>query len=197
MSRFRQSTKNLIQSSSKATERTTLHVQIGEFAFDCEGSASTVARQFEKFKDLVNTYQARSMERKPALRDNDPVSLSQHDTQPLPSLDHIFDNDSYSSLLLCRTPLPGKEPEANLTLLLLLGYRELRAVEEVPVLTLKQALKHSSFPVLRLDRVLNQYRKERFVIKIGRGKGGKYRLTTLGVHKAYTLAAELNDMLPT
>ena len=197
MAHLRHSSKNLIQSSSKAAGLTKLHVQIGEFAFDCEGSPSTVARQFEKFQELVNTYQARSIERKPGVWGNDHVRLSQHDTQPLPSLDQIFHSDSYSSILLCHTPLPEKEPEANLALLLLLGYREIRSLEEVPVLTLKQALKHSSYPVLRLDRVLNKYRKERFLIKIGRGKGGKYRLTTLGVQKAYALAAELNTVLPT
>ena len=197
MAHLRHSSKNLIQTSSKAVGLTKLHVKIGEFAFDCEGSPSTVARQFEKFQELVNTYQARSIERQSGLWGNAQVGSSQPDTHPLPSLDKIFDTDSYSSILLCHTPMPGKEPEANLALLLLLGYREIRSLEEVPVLTLKQALKHSSYPVLRLDRVLNKYRKERFLIKIGRGKGGKYRLTTLGVQKAYALAAELNDVLPT
>ena len=197
MARFRQTSKILNQSSSKANGPTKLRVKIGEFTFDCEGSPRAVAHQFERFQELVTTYHTSSIERKSGLGSNDQVRSLQEETHPLPSLDQIFDHDSYSSILLCRTPLPGKEPEANLALLLLLGYRELRSIEEVPVLTLKQALKHSSYPVLRLDRVLDRYRKERFLIKIGRGKGGKYRLTTLGVQKAYALAAELNDLLPT
>ena len=197
MARFRHSSRDLDQSSSKPNGITKLHVQIGECTFDCEGSPRAVSQQFEKFQQLVTTYHAQALERTSALRKTDQARILPGGTHPLPSLDQIFDQDSYSSLLVCRTPLPGKEPEANLALLLLLGYRELRSLEEVPVLTLKQALKHSSFPVLRLDRVLERYRKERFLIKIGRGKGGKYRLTSLGVQKAFTLAAELNDLLQT
>ena len=194
MARFRQSSKNFIQSSSDATAQTKLHVQIGECTFDCEGTPSAVAHQFEKFQELVNTYQIRFREKQSALGKIGQTQSSQN-APPLPALAHIFDTDSYSSLLVCRAPLPEKEPEANLALLLLLGYRDIRSLEEVPVLTLKEALKHSSYPVLRLDRVLNKYRKDRFLLKIGRGKGGKYRLTPLGVQKAYALAAELNDLL--
>ena len=167
---------------------------MGDFEFKAEGNANTVTYQFEKFQNMVNSWKGLPPHKTTSLsplRTNQPFDAPNKKHRALPSLEQIFENDPHSSILLCRTPPAGKDPEAQLVLLLLFGYRELRGVNEVAVVTLKHAVKRCLHPVLRLDRVLNLYTRERFVIKIGRGKGGKYRLTPLGIRKASAIADEL------
>ncbi len=173
-----------------------LRVKVGEWEFEAQGEANTVIQQFERFQDLVNRRIA-TFPGKGGLHTSpqEPPALQSFDKQEysLPSLEKIFVTDPHSSNLLCRLPPAGKGSEAKLVLLLLLGNLELRGVSEVSVLSLKQAVKHSLHPVLRLDRVLHHYIKDRFVIKIGRGKGGKYRLTPLGIKRAIGIAEELSS----
>ena len=173
-----------------------LRVRAGEWEFEANGEVQKVIQQFDKFLDLINRGVGTIAE-KASIQENLrkdrvlPSSISQK--TPLPLFERIFETAPHSSILISRTPPSGKEAEANLALLLLLGYLELRGVSEVTVLALKQAIKHSMHPVLRLDRVLGGYIKDRFVIKIGRGKGGRYRLTPLGIKKATTIAEELTS----
>ncbi len=171
-----------------------IRVKAGEWEFEAEGEVKTVIQQFEKFQDLANEW-FKAFPGKERFQEHPQTSQvlqsTPKHTVPLPSLDGILETDPHSSILLCRIPLPGKESEAKLVLLLLLGYLEIRGVTEVSVLALKQAIKQSIHPVLRLDRVLHNYIRDRFVTKIGRGKGGRYRLTPLGVKKAISIAEEL------
>ena len=171
-----------------------LRVKVGEWEFEAEGEATTVIQQFEKFQDLVKeglkTAPGKEKFQVHPQRSQVLHSSEKHNV-PLPSLEGILETDPHSSILLCRIPPPGKESEAKLVLLLLLGYLEIRGVTEVSVLALKQAIKQSIHPVLRLDRVLHNYIRDRFVTKIGRGKGGMYRLTPLGVKKAIAIAEDL------
>jgi hypothetical protein len=173
-----------------------LRVKVGEWEFEAEGETKTVIQQFEKFQGLVNGLIANSPQKEGLQvppRQNHVLHSTDKQELPLPSLERIFETDPHSSILLCRIPPPGKGSEAKLVLLLLLGYLEIRGVTEVSVLALKQAIKHSLHPVLRLDRVLHNYARDRFVIKIGRGKGGKYRLTPLGIRQAIAIAEELSS----
>lgn len=173
-----------------------LRVKAREWEFEAEGEAKTVIQQFEKFQDLVNGWMATSSDKEGLQappQHNHVLHSSDKQELPLPTLERIFETDPHSSILLCRIPPPGKGSEAKLVLLLLLGYLELRGVAEVSVLALKHAIKHSLHAVLRLDRVLHNYARDRFVIKIGRGKGGKYRLTPLGIKKAFAIADELTS----
>ena len=167
-----------------------------------EGEAKTVIQQFEKFPGFANRMVQnlsgkRKIPKKPHPQKNKdlPRSSEKHN-RPLPCiLDGILETDPHSSILLCRIPPRGKESEAKLVLLLLFGYLEIRGVTEVSVLALKHAIKQSIHPVLRLDRVLHNYIRDRFVTKIGRGKGGMYRLTPLGViKKAIAIAEELTEL---
>ena len=195
MARFRHKKTNLNQTSRSPHELIKIRIKLGEFEFEAEGNENTVARQFEKFQELVTTIKIQPTPNPTpnlVLHKTKHHDSSSKDSPSLPHLEEIFQNDPRSSLLLCHRPPSGKEgQEANVILLLLLGYRELRATEEVSVLVLKQALKRSSFPVSRLDRILHNYQRERFVLKSGRGKGGKYRLTSLGLQKARAMAAQL------
>ena len=185
---------NNLNPSSTEINLIKLRVRAGEWEFEAEGEQKTVIQQFEKFQDLVKEWIATfpGKEEAPVRPQQTQVlHSSQNQDLPLPSLNRILETDPHSSILLCRIPPPGKGSEAKLVLLLLLGYLEIRGVTEVSVLALKQAIKQSLHPVLRLDRVLHNYIRDRFVTKIGRGKGGRYRLTPLGIKKAVTIAEEL------
>jgi hypothetical protein len=72
---------------------------------------------------------------------------------------------------------------------LLLGHKQLRNEEDVPVTVLTEALKQSGCRVKRLDRILTVYTKDHSVVRSGRGKGGKYRLTNLGLKRAEIMVA--------
>lgn len=185
--------KNINQSSSNP-EPIKLRIKAGEWEFEAEGEAQTVIQQLEKFQDLFTGWRITPPHKEsPRILSDRPYALPSPNKQELspPYLERIFESDPHSSLLLCRIPPAGHGAEAKLVLLLLFGYLELRGVTEVSALTLKQAIKRSFHPVLRLDRLLSEYIRDRFVLKTGRGKGGKYRLTPLGVKKAMTLTEEL------
>jgi hypothetical protein len=87
-------------------------------------------------------------------------------------------------LLSLYQPPVGVTPEADAVLLLLFAYKQLRGDEDIPVTTLNAALIQSGCRVKRLDRILKDYLHNRSIVRTGRGKGGKYRLTNLGFQKA-------------
>ena len=162
-----------------------LRIKLGECEFEAEGEEEIVIQQFEKFQDLVNG--------RVASQPNQLLPFPSPQKLSLPQFEKIFETDPQSSILLCRIPPPGKDSEAHMVLLLLLGYLKIRGIPEVSVLALKKSVKLSLHPVVRLDRILQHYLKDRFVIKTGRGKGGKYRLTPLGINKAFAIAEELTS----
>ena len=108
----------------------------------------------------------------------------------------LFRVSAQTQLLSLRQPPGGKYPEADAVLLLLLGHKRLRNEEDVPVTVLTEALKQSGCPAKRLDRILTIYTKDHSVLRSGRGKGGKYRLTNLGLQKAESMIAEANETTP-
>jgi len=117
--------------------------------------------------------------------------------EPIPQASHrdidlakLFRVSPQTHLLSLCQPPEGKYPEADAVLLLLLGHKRLRNEEDVPVTVLTEALKQSGCQVKRLDRILTVYMKDHSVIRSGRGKGGKYRLTNLGLKKAEIMLAE-------
>ena len=187
--------KNLNQTSS-SRNLLKLRIKIGEFEFEAEGEASRVVSQFEWFQSLVSPATISPSNFEPPHVAPPPGVEKKSLANPsvgFPPWEQLFETDPHSSILLCRLPPSGKESEAKLILLLLLGYLEIRKVTEVPVVALKHAIKYSLRPVLRLDRIVREYVRDRFLIKIGRGKGGKYRLTSLGISKAQGIAEELSS----
>ena len=189
---------NLQNLTSLSTESQAIKIRLraGEWEFEASGEAKEVIQQFDKFLALFNRgveTRGGSVSAQVDPQNDHVLPLPKGHKTPLPHFEKIFETAAHSSILISRTPPSGKDAEAKLALLLLLGYLELRGVSEVSVLALKQAIKHSMHPVLRLDRVLGGYIKDRFVIKIGRGKGGRYRLTPLGIKKASTIAEELSS----
>ncbi|GJL63731.1 MAG: hypothetical protein NPIRA04_23850 [Nitrospirales bacterium] len=163
------------------------------------GNAHDVTQQFQKFLDLIAELNKRMTDQGQSTASNTPISEQNHLSQISPSrafLQQVFDNDHRSSALIYRLPPHNAETLANVTLMLLLGYQELRQMQEVPVTVLNQALVRSSLKIARLDRILKPYIRERLVVKRGRGKGGYYRLTDLGIRKATEKIREHVALLP-
>lgn len=173
-----------------------LRVNIDGQEFEAEGQADLVNRQFEVFRLMIQEASGSPQEDAshrrrepagPALTPHKLVGENRTDSD----LSKLFRIAPHSGLLSLRQPPPGKYPEADTVLLLLFGHKRFRSEEDVPVTVLTEALKQSGCPVKRLDRILTIYTRDHSVIRSGRGKGGKYRLTNLGLTKAEAIAREI------
>ncbi|GJL66009.1 MAG: hypothetical protein NPIRA05_09800 [Nitrospirales bacterium] len=167
--------------------------------FLASGNGHEVTQQFQKFLDLIAELNTREAGQGKSTASSTPISAQTHVSQPAPthaSLQQVFDSDYRSPALIYRLPPHNAENLADVTLMLLLGYHELRQMHEVPATALNQALLRSSLKISRLDRVLKSYIRERFIVKRGRGKGGYYRLTDLGIPKATEKIRKYAALLP-
>jgi hypothetical protein len=171
-----------------------LKVKINGQEFEAEGLPDLVTRQFEAFRLMIQGAGLVTGERPihsegRRLLDptpQEPISQANHRDVDLAKL---FRVSPQTQLLSLRQPPGGQYPEADAVLLLLLGHKRLRNEEDVPVTVLTEALKQSGCRVKRLDRILTVYAKDHSVVRSGRGKGGKYRLTNLGLKKAELMFA--------
>jgi hypothetical protein len=175
-----------------------LRVKIDGQEFEAEGQSDLVGRQFEAFRLMIQgggfgeSAHPRHSERAQLLQPVTPAlhaDEGRHDS----NLSTLFRTSPQTQSLTLRQPPGGRSPEADAVLLLLFGHKQLRDEDEVPVTVLTEALKQSGCPVKRLDRILMSYTKDHSVVRTGRGKGGKYRLTNPGLKKAEALVQELSS----
>ncbi len=189
-----------------------LRVKASDYELEAEGSRDFLNEQYEAFKQLLEDVAQKPVVSKSREKD-DFSSSRQSQVPPLPDEKTVVPQNSqaksFQKLLVwddrtqrvTSTVLPdGPTRIADTVLLLLLGYRELRGLSQVPALALNHALKAAGFDDYRLDREMSPYQKNRLVLRSGVGKGSRYRLTTRGVKKAQelvqTLAALIPDPLP-
>jgi len=185
-----------------------LKVKLGVFEYEAEGNEQSVCGQFEIFKMLYLTSPQNSVMSdfaSPSIQKNSdphPIPLpSATLPPPMPqnpsgTLQRLFLHDPLTSRVTCRILPSGPMKMADTILLLLLGHQELLGQPATSALALNQALAHSGGTVARLDRVLATYLKEQWILKTGKGKGGKYRLSKLGVEQAWEKAGHLVNLLP-
>ncbi|MEC4674464.1 MAG: hypothetical protein VST68_09765 [Nitrospirota bacterium] len=184
-----------------------LRVKIADCEYEAEGSQESVCAQFEIFRNLCGTYPQKwntpdftsQPEKGPSQNQGTPLPA----TQPLhPSqfsrnvLERLFIHDPLTSRLSCRVLPTGSTKLADTMLLLLLGNKEILRQQETSALALNLALTRSGGTVARLDRALATYLRDQWVLKSGKGKGGKYRLTKLGIQHAWEKAVHLVNLLP-
>jgi hypothetical protein len=199
--------KNLSQTSSKMTEILKLRIKANEFEFEAEGATAVVCEQFEAFQKFLshlpkNQIASNLKETKDPLKSHltpntltDPISMTSSSISRN-TLIKLFTEDPRTTQLTPNVSLPEGNKAENTILLLLLGYRELKNHTEVSALWLNHALKGIGGAHSRLDRVLAGPLRKQHILKSGKGKGGKYRLTTLGIHQAKEMARELADLIP-
>jgi len=171
-----------------------LKVKIDGQEFEAEGLPDLVTRQFEAFRLMIQEAGLVTGERPLYLEGRRPLDPTpQEPTSQAGQRDvdlvKLFRVSPQTQLLSLRQPPGSRYPEADAVLLLLLGHKQLRNEEDVPVTVLTEALKQSGCRVKRLDRILTVYTKDHSVVRSGRGKGGKYRLTNLGLKRAEIMVA--------
>jgi hypothetical protein len=164
-----------------------LHMKVGPHEFDGEGPADAVRKSFDDWKSLVasmpsaeTTYATANSSLGGGINGSAGVLEAEE-------LARLFVHDEKKGIVTLRILPRGDDRDANAALLVLLGFRQLKSQDEVPVTQLKPALKQSGCNVDRVDAVVGKYQREGFINKGGSGKGGKYSLTNSGIEKAHTL----------
>jgi hypothetical protein len=170
-----------------------LRVKLAGHEFEAEGAPDLVAVHFETFRTLVVRTGVAANEAtvgREGVRTSAPArSARPSETPHVPSFVRV--DQQTNALSLHVLPSGGNAP-ADAALLLLLGHHQIHGKDDIPVTDLTEALKQSGCPVRRLDRTLSIHLRDHSVVKSGRGKGGRYRLTNLGIKKAHLIATQLD-----
>lgn len=170
-----------------------LRVKIGIHEFEAEGPAEVVKAQFEDWKTLVSSMPSSAAAphvSDPAKRLLSRVTEVQTSEGPAVPWD-IFNSDEKRKLLTLRVHPTSDTRDADAALLILYGYKQYYQQDEVLVTKLKESLEVSGLRPDRIDRILGVHAKAGLVLKTGRAKGGKYRLTNTGFNRADEMAREL------
>jgi hypothetical protein len=105
----------------------------------------------------------------------------------------LFVLDDRKELVTLRAHPTGETRDADAVLLIVYGYRLLRDQDEVLVTKLLESLRVSGMNVDRIDRAVGPHLIAGYLLKTGRAKGGKYRLTNTGREHARRIAERLVD----
>ena len=170
-----------------------LRVKLAGHEFEAEGTADLVIGHFEAFRTLVMRIGVAAKTVSAGQEGRAAVSeagrAKPNEAVQVPPFIRI--DQQTNALSLCVLP-SGGNPSGDAALLLLLGHKRIHGKDDVPVTDLTEALKQSGCPVRRLDRALSVHLRDHSVVKSGRGKGGRYRLTNLGIKKAHIIATQLD-----
>ncbi|HKQ59497.1 MAG TPA: hypothetical protein VJY35_16655 [Candidatus Eisenbacteria bacterium] len=168
-----------------------LRVRVGVHEFEAEGTEEAVAAQFAVWKELINGSSAKPLQPSPpAARGTEPRAREGYIHIP-----GVFMTDDKRKLVTLEVHPPGESREADALLLLLYGYSTVYSLDLVPVTKLLEAMAVSGLRVDRVDRALAPHTRAGYVLKAGRGKGGKYRLSNTGHARAEEMAKELSGKL--
>jgi len=164
-----------------------LRVKLGEAEFEAEGPEEAVRREFEDWKAFAATAPSPSVVEVPHIEA--PLSPVEAPENPLAlepdQLRTLFIRDEARNLVSLRFLPQGDDRASKAMLLILLGYKRILAAEEVPVTLVKASLELSGINLERVDRdAAPPLLQQNLILKGGKGKGGRYALTNLGVATA-------------
>lgn len=168
-----------------------LKIKVGSHEFEAEGDKGTVMAQFESWKKLIESFSQRTLSS--GAQDH---HEHREKKQEIPEeLAPLFETDQKRGLVTLRALPEGEGKHSDALLLVLYGYRRLRAQDEVLVTKIKSALETSGPAPGRIDRVAEPYQKDGYLVKRGARNASKYRLTNKGIAKAEELARHLLEKL--
>lgn len=170
-----------------------LRVKVGAHEFEAEGTQESVTAQFEAWKALISA-PAQASPPKPSRLSQVVEEVRTKDGMIGATWD-IYEVDDKRKLVTIKVHPTGDQRDADAVLLILWGYLKALQQSEVRVTQLMESMRVSGLTVGRLDRAIAPYRKEGFVLKGGKGKGGTYRLTHTGSTRAEDLARVLFEQL--
>jgi hypothetical protein len=168
-----------------------IKVKIGDHEFEAEGDPETVRSQFDAFKELISSI--------PLQKDTTPIPQTQQvflpqqvtPDQESASYDKIF---KIENRVISLTALPGNVLDA--TLLTMFGQKQFRNNDSITGAEVKDGLEQAGYRVDRVDRLIDKLTADGLIIKIGAGKGSRYRLTNIGMTRAQLLAKDVLATLP-
>ena len=175
-----------------------IRVKIGPHEFESEGPSEEVSAQFKAWKELIlamNTQATPTQLQtpvKPSPRSSDPEVRKPLDHE-LEFMD-IFEADEKRNLVTLKVHPRGDSRDADALLLIVYAYRQM-GTEEVMVMQLKESLQVSGLRIDRIDRAATGYVESGYLLKSGRAKGSKYRITNTGYAKADEMAKALFAMM--
>ncbi len=187
-----------------------LRVKIADHEFEAEGLKEDVRKDFEAFLDRVKEATGapsvaktdidaailKAYEEKTKLTNLQVPRLQRSPEDPLPEeLKALFGHDTRRKLISLRFPTQGDNRVQNALLLILYGFKRFEGKDEVLVTQLKDALEQSGLSIDRMDRIAMPLVRDGLVLKGGKAKGGKYRLTNLGIPKAEEVAKLLAEQI--
>jgi hypothetical protein len=171
-----------------------LKMKVGPHEFESEGDRDSVDRQFSQWREMIER------EIVPALKasgngegrgSTTPAGIERTSEE----LSRVFLVDDRRELVTLRSLPTGEGRYGEGIVLVLFGFRRLRDQDEVLVTALKGSLEASGSSPARIDRIAAPLIREGLVLKGGKAKGSKYRLTTRGVARAEELTEEILSQL--
>jgi hypothetical protein len=171
-----------------------LKIKIGPHEFEAEGSEESVTAQFQAWKELVAAIPTKAPDKATPSRLSAVVEEIQTKDGYKTATWDIYECPEEGMVTLKVQPT-GEQRHADAVLLLLWGFKQTTGKDDVPVTKLMEALSVSGLRVGRLDRVMGDYLKEGLILKGGKAKGGRYRLTNTGAVKAENMARILFEQL--
>jgi len=175
-----------------------LRIKVGEHEFEAEGSPQEVTEQFQAWKELITSLppstngaqRSDSAGQKPAvILPKGVTEVRTRDGFAAPW--DIFEGDDKRKLVTLKIHPTGEDRDADALLLILFGFKKAHGLDEVPVTKLIEAIQVSGIRPGRIDRALAKPLEAGLVLKAGRAKGSKYRLTNTGYSHAEELARTL------
>lgn len=165
-----------------------LKIKIGEHEFEAEGPTEVVQAQFSAFKEIIQSMAAESP-KKSTMQVSEP-SEEQATTSTMASdvlpLDKIMKNDGrVISLTVRATSI------TDAILLVAFGQKQYRNNDAITGGEILDGLRQSGQAADRIDRNLDKMATEGIVIKIGSGRGTRYRMTNQGIARAQEIAKSL------
>lgn len=162
-----------------------LKMKIGVHEFEAEGPVEIVQAQFAAFKELIASLPSADR------RGQQSEQTQETSTSSTAPLDKIMKVEGRIVSLTARS----NSLEDGI-LLVALGQKTFRNNDAITGGEIIDGLKLSGHPVTRIDRYLDKFAGEGLLIKIGSGRGSRYRLTHQGLAKAQETAKGVIALVP-
>lgn len=168
-----------------------IKVKIGDFEFEAEGPSEIVRDQFESFKQMVASIPAKNDTSVAAAIQPNTANTAGSDEISLPPYDKVFRQDGR---VVSLTALPPSTADA--ILMIVLAQRHYRKNESVTGSEIMDGLQQSGYTIDRIDKQMDKFVTDGMVIRIGKARGTRYRLTNQGLSRAQAIAREVIATVP-
>jgi hypothetical protein len=167
-----------------------LRLTVAGNEFEAAGPVDEVRRLFGEWKSLMERFGARATagEGGPETEKASSPRGNELDDKEVGTL---FELDERRELVSLRSIPTSENRDGDAILFVLYGFRKILGREEVPVTSLKASLEVSGLVPGRIDRAAEPYLRDGLLLKGGKAKGGRYRLTNKGFARTEEMASAL------